>query len=83
MLCTTSGAHVAVTEEDGATPAAARMQIGVPTDVRHVSYVTFDRFSGFLGLSADLEPDVPCPMPSARSAFATSLLLELSIWIHA
>ncbi|KQK00770.1 hypothetical protein BRADI_3g51700v3 [Brachypodium distachyon] len=45
--------------------AAARMQIGRPTDVCHVSHVTFDRFVGFLGLPPDLEPEVPCPAPSA------------------
>jgi hypothetical protein len=42
------------------------IEIGRPTDVRHVSHVTFDRFGGFLGLPADLEPDVPRPTPSAR-----------------
>ncbi|XP_006652676.2 rho GTPase-activating protein 3-like [Oryza brachyantha] len=41
------------------------MEIGRPTDVRHVSHVTFDRFGGFHGLPADLEPDVPRPTPSA------------------
>lgn len=49
--------------------AAARMQIGRPTDVCHVSHVTFDRFVGFLGLPPDLEPEVPCPAPSARSLY--------------
>jgi hypothetical protein len=44
------------------------MEIGVPVDVRHVAHVTFDRFGGFLGLPADLEPDVPRPTPSVRSA---------------
>ncbi|RLN07008.1 hypothetical protein C2845_PM11G30230 [Panicum miliaceum] len=49
------------------------MQIGGPTDVRHVSHVTFDRFVGFLGLPADLEPDVPRPVPSASvSVFGVS-----------
>lgn len=83
MLCTSSGAREAAPEEDWA--AAAGMQIGVPTDVRHVSHVTFDRFSGFLGLPADLEPEVPCPVPSARSAFvqvSDSFLFLWSIWIH-
>jgi hypothetical protein len=86
MMCTASGARQAAPEEDGAAPAAAGMQIGMPTDVRHVSHVTFDRFSGFLGLPADLEPDVPRPVPSARSAYlqvSDSLLLPLSIRIHA
>jgi hypothetical protein len=44
------------------------MEIGGPVDVRHVAHVTFDRFGGFLGLPADLEPDVPRPTPSVRSA---------------
>jgi hypothetical protein len=42
------------------------MEIGGPVDVRHVAHVTFDRFGGFLGLPADLEPDVPRPTPSVR-----------------
>ncbi|KAF0933263.1 hypothetical protein E2562_017054 [Oryza meyeriana var. granulata] len=62
LLCSS----VRAAEDEGAT-AAAGMQIGRPTDVRHVSHVTFDRFVGFLGLPADLEPDVPRPAPSARS----------------
>ncbi|TVU27997.1 hypothetical protein EJB05_19503 [Eragrostis curvula] len=66
MLCTSSAREAAPEEDWAAAPASAGMQIGVPTDVRHVSHVTFDRFSGFLGLPADLEPEVPCPVPSAR-----------------
>jgi hypothetical protein len=57
-------------EEGGgaaAATAASGMQIGRPTEVRHVSHVTFDRFVGFLGLPPDLEPEVPRPAPSARS----------------
>ena len=71
MLCSSSGTAVreAAPEEDGA--AGAGMQIGGPTDVRHVSHVTFDRFVGFLGLPADLEPDVPRPVPSARFSVPT------------
>ncbi|KAJ1272350.1 hypothetical protein BS78_06G195100 [Paspalum vaginatum] len=49
------------------------IEIGRPTDVRHVSHVTFDRFGGFLGLPADLEPDVPRRTPSASvSVFGVS-----------
>ncbi|CAO2047984.1 unnamed protein product [Urochloa humidicola] len=73
MLCSSSGTGVreAPPEEDAA--AASGMQIGGPTDVRHVSHVTFDRFVGFLGLPADLEPDVPRPVPSASvSVFGVS-----------
>ncbi|CAN6280402.1 unnamed protein product [Urochloa humidicola] len=73
MLCSSSGTGVreAAPEEDG--DAASGMQIGGPTDVRHISHVTFDRFVGFLGLPADLEPEVPRPVPSASvSVFGVS-----------
>ena len=66
LLCSS----VRAAEDEGAAAAAAAaagMQIGRPTDERHVSHVTFDRFVGFLGLPADLEPDVPRPAPSARA----------------
>lgn len=43
------------------------MDISWPTEVRHVSHVTFDRFNGFLGLPTELEPEVPRKAPSARS----------------
>lgn len=56
-----------------AATAASGMQIGRPTEVRHVSHVTFDRFVGFLGLPPDLEPEVPRPAPSASvSVFGVS-----------
>lgn len=42
------------------------MEIGWPTNVRHVAHVTFDRFNGFLGLPVELEPEVPRRAPSAR-----------------
>ena len=42
------------------------MEIGWPTDVRHVAHVTFDRFNGFLGLPDEFEPEVPRRPPSAR-----------------
>lgn len=42
------------------------MDIGCPTDVRHVSHVTFDPFNGFLGLPLDLQPQLPPKVPSAR-----------------
>ncbi|KAG8044250.1 hypothetical protein GUJ93_ZPchr0136g33677 [Zizania palustris] len=68
LLCSS----VREAEDEGAA-AAAGMQIGRPTDVRHVSHVTFDRFVGFLGLPADLEPEVPRPAPSASvSVFGVS-----------
>jgi hypothetical protein len=45
------------------------MEIGVPTDVRHVAHVTFDRFHGFLGLPVEFEPEVPRRAPSARFVY--------------
>ncbi|KAK8345130.1 hypothetical protein V6Z11_A07G127200 [Gossypium hirsutum] len=43
------------------------MDIGIPTNVRHVSHVTFDRFRGFLGLPVEFEPEVPTRVPSASA----------------
>lgn len=45
---------------------SSSMDISWPTEVRHVSHVTFDRFNGFLGLPTELEPEVPRRVPSAR-----------------
>jgi hypothetical protein len=42
------------------------MEIGHPTNVRHVAHVTFDRFNGFLGLPLEFLPQVPTTPPSAR-----------------
>ncbi|XP_057455959.1 rho GTPase-activating protein 5-like [Lotus japonicus] len=43
------------------------MEIGWPTNVRHVAHVTFDRFNGFLGLPVEFEPEVPTRPPSASA----------------
>lgn len=43
------------------------MEIGWPTNVRHVAHVTFDRFDGFLGLPVEFEPEVPRIPPSAST----------------
>ncbi|WOL00851.1 rho GTPase-activating protein 5-like isoform X1 [Canna indica] len=43
------------------------MEIGCPTNVRHVAHVTFDRFHGFLGLPVEFEPEVPRRAPSASA----------------
>lgn len=52
----------------------ANMDIGWPTDVCHVSHVTFDRFNGFLGLPIELQPEVPRKVPSASaSVFGVSV----------
>ncbi|KAM0067226.1 putative Rho GTPase activation protein [Helianthus debilis subsp. tardiflorus] len=45
-----------------------KMEIGVPTDVRHVAHVTFDRFNGFLGLPVEFEPELPRRPPSASTS---------------
>lgn len=55
------------TMERGDDDVAGSMDIGWPTEVKHVSHVTFDRFNGFLGLPSELEPEVPPRAPSARS----------------
>lgn len=44
------------------------MDIGWPTNVRHVAHVTFDRFDGFLGLPDEFEPEVPRRAPSASTS---------------
>ncbi|KAF2617373.1 hypothetical protein F2Q68_00042649, partial [Brassica cretica] len=43
------------------------MDIGGPTNIQYVAHVTFDRFSGFLGLPSEFEPDVPKKAPSASA----------------
>ncbi|KAI4348950.1 hypothetical protein L6164_009610 [Bauhinia variegata] len=43
------------------------MEIGWPSNVRHVAHVTFDRFNGFLGLPVEFEPEVPRRAPSASA----------------
>ncbi|KAI6674691.1 hypothetical protein NL676_002597 [Syzygium grande] len=49
------------------------MEIGWPTNVRHVTHVTFDRFHGFLGLPVEFEVEIPCRVPSASvSVFGVS-----------
>ncbi|CAH8304934.1 unnamed protein product [Eruca vesicaria subsp. sativa] len=49
------------------------MDIGWPTEVKHLSHVTFDRFNGFLGLPSELEPEVPPRAPSvSASVFGVS-----------
>ena len=41
----------------GAAGAGWGMDIGWPTDVRHVAHFTFDRLQGFLGLPVEFEID--------------------------
>ncbi|KAF7823222.1 rho GTPase-activating protein 5 [Senna tora] len=43
------------------------MEIGWPSNVRHLAHVTFDRFNGFLGLPVEFQPEVPTRPPSAST----------------
>ncbi|GAU30677.1 hypothetical protein TSUD_39010 [Trifolium subterraneum] len=50
-----------------------QMEIGWPTDVQHITHVTFDRFNGFLGLPVEFEVEIPGRVPSASvSVFGVS-----------
>lgn len=42
------------------------MEIGWPTNVQHLTHVTFDRFHGFLGLPREFQVEIPNRVPSAR-----------------
>nr|XP_043635802.1 rho GTPase-activating protein 5-like [Erigeron canadensis] len=55
-------------DNNNSTKKSSKMEIGVPTDVRHVAHVTFDRFNGFLGLPVEFEPEVPRRPPSASTS---------------
>ncbi|GJT17280.1 Rho GTPase-activating protein 3-like protein [Tanacetum coccineum] len=52
---------------------SASFDIGCPTDVQHVTHVTFDRFNGFIGLPLDFQLDVPRKAPSARLSYGRSV----------
>lgn len=60
---------------DNNSKKSSKMEIGVPTDVRHVAHVTFDRFNGFLGLPVEFEPEVPRRPPSARFVFLSNFCI--------
>ncbi|BBH07623.1 Rho GTPase activating protein with PAK-box/P21-Rho-binding domain [Prunus dulcis] len=55
------------TSTDTGRGKLSSMEIGWPSNVRHVAHVTFDRFNGFLGLPSELEPEVPRRAPSASA----------------
>ncbi|XP_061366652.1 rho GTPase-activating protein 2-like [Gastrolobium bilobum] len=62
-----------VESPDDVISAVHPMEIGWPTNVKHISHVTFDRFNGFLGLPVELEVDIPGRVPSASvSVFGVS-----------
>ncbi|WVZ62813.1 hypothetical protein U9M48_012515 [Paspalum notatum var. saurae] len=55
-------------DADDPAGAAWGMEIGWPTDVRHVAHVTFDRLQGFLGLPVEFELEIPGQVPSASAS---------------
>ncbi|KAF9669382.1 hypothetical protein SADUNF_Sadunf14G0102000 [Salix dunnii] len=57
------------------------MDIGWPTNVQHITHVTFDRFNGFLGLPVEFEVEIPCRVPSASLLCGLYEALTLSITI--
>ncbi|XP_010556801.1 PREDICTED: rho GTPase-activating protein 2-like [Tarenaya hassleriana] len=63
-------------QDDGGGISSAtvhHMEIGWPTNVRHITHVTFDRFHGFLGLPREFQIEIPCRVPSASvSVFGVS-----------
>ncbi|PIM98187.1 GTPase-activator protein [Handroanthus impetiginosus] len=60
-------------QEQDVISAVHHMEIGWPTNVQHITHVTFDRFHGFLGLPVEFEVEVPCRAPSASvSVFGVS-----------
>ncbi|XP_054786466.1 rho GTPase-activating protein 2 [Prosopis cineraria] len=62
-----------VDRPDEVIPSVHHMEIGWPTDVQHITHVTFDRFNGFLGLPVEFEIEIPGRVPSASvSVFGVS-----------
>ncbi|KAM7495928.1 hypothetical protein LguiA_020342 [Lonicera macranthoides] len=62
-----------VDQREDVTSAVHHMEIGWPTNVQHLTHVTFDRFHGFLGLPVEFEVEIPCRVPSASiSVFGVS-----------
>ncbi|KAI3997226.1 hypothetical protein MKX01_009070 [Papaver californicum] len=55
-------------EEEGEEQMSSSMEIGWPSNVRHVAHVTFDRFNGFRGLPAEFEHEVHRRAPSASAS---------------
>ncbi|XP_054804447.1 rho GTPase-activating protein 2-like [Prosopis cineraria] len=48
-------------------------ETGWPTNVQHITHVTFDRFNGFLGLPVEFQLEIPGRVPSAsKSVFGVS-----------
>jgi len=64
--------------------AVHHMEIGWPTNVQHITHVTFDRFHGFLGLPVEFEVEIPRKVPSARYPFLfwVVLIFGVFIWVR-
>lgn len=81
------GCSSSSSRSDGGGGELSSMEIGLPSNVRHVAHVTFDRFNGFLGLPVEFEPEVPRRVPSARSVsfhvhFFNVLCMRNMIFFH-
>ncbi|PHU16239.1 Rho GTPase-activating protein 2 [Capsicum chinense] len=62
-----------VDRQEDVITAVQQMEIGWPTNVQHLTHVTFDRFHGFLGLPVEFQVENPCRVPSASiSVFGVS-----------
>ncbi|XP_010279644.1 PREDICTED: rho GTPase-activating protein 2-like [Nelumbo nucifera] len=57
-----------VDRQEDVISAVHKMEIGLPTNVRHITHVTFDRFNGFLGLPVEFEVEIPGRVPSASAS---------------
>ncbi|CAO1943189.1 unnamed protein product [Urochloa humidicola] len=61
----------AVDDDEGAFAAGEQnqqaMEIGWPTEVRHVAHVTFDRFHGFRGVPEELQRELQASRPPSAS----------------
>ncbi|KAJ8748377.1 hypothetical protein K2173_003014 [Erythroxylum novogranatense] len=57
-----------IEEQEDVISTVQQMEIGWPTNVQHITHVTFDRFNGFLGLPVEFEVEVPCRVPSASAS---------------
>ena len=50
----------------------AALEIGQPTNVRHVAHITYDRYRGFVGLPHDFDSNQDFPDLPSRTHFSHS-----------
>lgn len=67
VTCSVEREDEVVTPSSSST-CSSSLEISCPTNVRHISHVTFDRFKGFLGLPDEFEPDILKRVPSASAS---------------